>query len=138
MGYLLDTSVISEHTRKKPNGRVLEWLRSLPLEEQYLSVLSIGEIRHGIERLEAGARRERLRLWLERDLQGLFGDRLLALTSGVVERWGRLRAEMRLPVPAIDSLLAATALHHELRLVTRDDQDFVAFPGLIVVNPWRQ
>jgi len=138
MGYLLDTNVISEHTRKKPNSRVLEWLRSLPLEEQYLSVLSIGEIRHGIERLEAGARRERLRLRLERDLQGLFGDRLLALTSGVAERWGQLRAEMRRSVPAIDSLLAATALHNELRLVTRDEQDFVAFPGLIVVNPWRQ
>ena len=138
MSYLLDTNVISEHSRKKPNGRVLEWLRSLPIEEQFLSVLSIGEIRHGIERLEAGARKERLRLWLERDLQGLFGDRLLALTSAVAERWGRLRAEMRRPVPAIDSLLAATALHHDLRLVTRDEQDFVAFPGLIVVNPWRQ
>jgi predicted nucleic acid-binding protein len=138
MSYLLDTNVISEHSRKKPNSRVLEWLRSLPIEEQYLSVLSIGEIRHGIERLDAGARKERLRLWLERDLQGLFGDRLLALTSAIAERWGRLRAEMRRPVPAIDSLLAATALHHDLRLVTRDEQDFVAFPGLIVVNPWRQ
>jgi hypothetical protein len=138
MSYLLDTNVISEHSRKKPNGRVLAWLRSLPIEEQYLSVLSLGEIRHGIERLDAGARKERLRLWLERDLQDLFGARLLAVTSPVAERCGRLRAEMRRPIPAVDSLLAATALQHDLRFVTRDEQDFVGFPGLTVINPWRQ
>jgi predicted nucleic acid-binding protein len=138
MGYLLDTNVISEHSRKKPNAHVLAWLRSLPIDEQYLSVLSLGEIRNGVERLEAGASRERLRLWLERDLHDLFGDRLLAVTPSVADRWGRLRAEMRRPIPAIDSLLAATALHHDLRLVTRDEGDFLAFPGLVLVNPWRQ
>lgn len=138
MGYLLDTNIISEHSRKRPNSQVVAWLRSLPIEQQYLSVLSLGEIRQGIERLDAGARRERLRLWLDRDLQDLFGSRLLGVTSAVADRWGRLRAEMRRPVPAICSLLAATALHHDLSLVTRNEQDFTDFPGLVVVNPWRE
>ena len=77
MSYLLDTNVISEHSRPRPNARVLAWLRTLPIEEQFLSVLSVGEIRNGIERLDDARRRERLRLWLERDLQDLFGDRLV-------------------------------------------------------------
>jgi hypothetical protein len=138
MSYLLDTNVISEHTRKKPNGDVVAWLRSLPIEEQYLSALSVGEIRDGVERLGPGTKKERLRLWLERDLQDVFGDRLLDLTTAIADRWGRLTAEVQHPVPVIDSLLAATALHHDLRLVTRDEQDFLRFPGLVVVNPWRR
>jgi hypothetical protein len=138
MSYLLDTNVISEHSRTRPNARVLAWLRTLPVEEQYLSVLTLAEIRNGIERLNDAPRRDRLRRWLEGELQDLFGSRLLAVTSAVADRWGRLRASMHRPVPATDSLLAATALHHDLRLVTRNEQDFLPFPGLIVVNPWRQ
>jgi predicted nucleic acid-binding protein len=138
MSYLLDTNVISEHSRPRPNAQVLAWLRTLPIEEQFLSVLSIGEIRNGVERLDDERRRERLRLWLERDLHDLFGDRLLVVTAAIADRWGRLRAEMRRPLPTVDSLLAATALHHDLRLVTRNEQDFAGYPGLVVVNPWRQ
>jgi predicted nucleic acid-binding protein len=138
MSYLLDTNVISEHSRTRPNTRVLAWLRTLPVEEQYLSVLTLGEVRNGIERLDDAPRRERLRRWLERDLQDFFGRRLLDVTPAVADRWGRLRAAMRRPVPAIDSLLAATALHYDLRLVTRNEPDFLQFPGLVVVNPWHQ
>ena len=138
MSYLLDTNVISEHSRTRPNVQVLAWLRTLPIEEQYLSVLTLGEVRNGIERLDDAPKRDRLRRWLERDLQDFFDRRLLPVTAAVADRWGRLRAAMRRPVPAIDSLLAATALHHDLRLVTRNEQDFLQFPGLVVVNPWRQ
>lgn len=138
MSYLLDTNVILEHSRPRPNAQVLAWLRTLPIEEQFLSVLSVGEIRNGVERLVDERKRERLRRWLERDLQDLFGDRLLAVTAMIADRWGRLRAEVRRSVPTIDSLLAATALHHDLRLVTRNEGDFSQFPGLVVVNPWRQ
>ena len=138
MSYLLDTNVISEHSRTRPNAQVLAWLRTLPVEEQYLSVLTLGEVRNGIERLDDAPKRDRLRRWLERDLQDFFDRRLLPVTAAVADRWGRLRAAMRRPVPAIDSLLAATALHHDLRLVTRNEQDFLQFPGLMVVNPWRQ
>jgi toxin FitB len=137
VSYLLDTNVISEHSRPRPNAHVIAWLRTLPIEEQFLSVLTIGEIRNGIERLDDGRKRERLRVWLERDLRDLFGDRLLAVTDTVADRWGRLRAEVRRSVPTVDSLLAATALQHDLRLVTRNEQDFTGYPGLVVVNPWK-
>ena len=137
MSYLLDTNAISEASRPKPNARVMRWLNQLRIDEQYLSVLTFGEIRNGIERLKDGPRREALRLWLDRDLQARFGARLLPVTAPVADRWGRLRAEVGRSVPAIDSLLAATALHHDLRLVTRNEQDFARYPGLIVVNPWR-
>jgi len=137
MTYLLDTNVVSEYSRRAPNPHVVAWLRSIALEEQFFSVLSLGEIHHGMERLAGGTRRERLRLWLERDLEPVFGDRLLPITAAIAERWARLRVEMRRSVPVIDSLIAATALHHDLRLVTRNERDFTDFPGLIVVNPWR-
>ena len=85
-------------------------------------------------RLPDGTRKEQLRLWLDRDIAAWFGDRLLPISLDVAERWGRLVAEHR-PLPTIDSLLAATALHHGLRLVTRNIADF-QFAGLTVINPW--
>lgn len=135
MSYLLDTNVISELVRTTPNEHVVAWFSDVPDEALHLSVLTLGEIRKGVERLRAGARREKLRVWLETELPGWFGDRMLAVDAGVADRWGRLLAEVGRPVPAVDGLLAATALHHELRLVTRNEADF-DFPGLEVVNPW--
>ena len=136
MSYLLDTNVISEHTRPKPDAAVVKWLRSIPIAEQYMSVLTLGEVRYGIDRLTSGARREGLRRWLDTDVVVLFADRLLPITAGVAERWVRLRLEAGRSVPAVDSLIAATALHHDLRLVARNACDFAHFPGLVVVNPW--
>lgn len=136
MSYLLDTNVVSEIVRPRPSGRVLAWFEAVPDDALHLSVLSLGEIRKGVETLEDDARKERLRIWLEHDLRAWFGDRLLAVTPDVADRWGRLLAEIRRPVPAVDSLLAATALHHDLRLVTRNEPDF-PFRGLEIVNPWR-
>jgi toxin FitB len=136
--YLLDTNILSEHTRRVPDARVIEWTRSTPIEHQFMSVLSLGEVRYGIERLTVTAKREQLRNWLETDLRATFGDRLLPVTAAIAELWARLRAEVRRSVPTVDSLLAATALHHDLRLVTRNEKDFAPYPGLLVVNPWRQ
>ena len=136
MSYLLDTNVISELVRKRPSTRVVGWFDTVPDEALHLSALTLGEIRKGIERLADGRRKERLRLWLEQDLPAWFGDKILPVTASVADRWGRLLAALSRPAPAIDSLLAATALHHELRLVTRNEGDFASF-GLDVVNPWR-
>lgn len=136
MSYLLDTNLISELVRAKPSGRVVQWFREVPDEALYLSVLTLGEIRKGVERLAAGARREKLRVWLETDLPDWFEDRVLAIDAAVADRWGRLLSEIGRPVPAVDSLLAATALHHELRFATRNKTDFDDFPGLEVVDPW--
>ena len=136
MSYLLDTNVISELVRTSPSAKVVGWFDDIPDEALHLSVLSLGEIRRGVERLADGARKERLRLWLENDLPAWFGNRLLNVDAEVAERWGRLLAAVGRPLPAVDSLLAATALHHELRLVTRNARDFADLPGLDVVNPW--
>lgn len=135
MSYLLDTNVLCELARVRPSDKVLDWFQRTPDTALHLSVLSLGEVRRGVERLAAGPRRERLRVWLERDLPARFAERLLPVTAEVADRWGRLLAEAGRPAPAVDSLLAATALYHDLRLVTRNERDF-RFPGLVVVNPW--
>jgi len=135
VSYLLDTNVISELARKKPSDRVIRWFREIPDEALHLSVLTLGEIRKGVEGLPAGARREKLRVWLEMELSEWFEDRVLPVDAAVADRWGRLLSEMQRPLPAVDSLLAATALHHDLRFVTRNKADF-DYPGLDVIDPW--
>ena len=135
MSYLLDTNVVSELVKRRPSSAVTAWFETIPDAALHLSVISLGEIRQGVEALRNGAKKERLRLWLEQDLPAWFEDRLLPVSATVADRWGRLLADAGRPIPAIDSLLAATALHHELRLVTRNVRDF-RFPGLEVVNPW--
>jgi predicted nucleic acid-binding protein len=135
MSYLLDTNILSETVRRKPNKSVITWLDQLPGEALYVSVLTLGEIRKGIETLADGKQREKLRLWLEHELPEWFGGRVLPVDLAVADRWGRLLAEIGRPVPTTDSLLAATALHHELRVVTRNSADF-EYPGLEVINPF--
>jgi len=135
VSYLIDTNVLSELVRPKPSPVVLAWFRDVPDDSLYISVLTIGEIRKGVESVAAATRREKLRVWLEHTLPDWFQERVLAIDEPVAECWGRLMAEVNRPVPAIDSLLAATALHHDLRMVTRNVLDFI-FPELEVINPW--
>ncbi len=135
MSYLLDTNVLSELVRPKPNDAVLAWFANVPDESLYISVLTLGEIRKGVESVPDAKRKERLRVWLEHTLPEWFGSRLLSVDVSVAEKWGRLQADAQRPVPAIDSLLAATALHHELRMVTRNAKDF-GYAGLEAINPW--
>ena len=136
MSYLVDTNVISEIVRTKPDANVLQWFENIPTDALHMSVLSLGEIRKGIEGIKDYSRREKLRIWLEIELPEWFGNRIINIDISIVDRWGRLNNEMKRPLPVIDSLIAATALHHELRLVTRNEQDF-NYPALEVVNPWK-
>lgn len=136
MSYLLDTNVISETIRRQQNRLVMEWLEQIPAEALFVSVLTLGELRKGVERIEEKKRKEKLRLWLEHELPAWFEGRVIPVNLAVAERWGRLLAEVGRAVPTIDSLLAATALHYELRLVTRNARDFV-YRGLEVINPWQ-
>jgi len=137
MSYLLDTNVLSELVRPKPDEAVLAWFANVPDESLYISVLTLGEIRKGVEGVPDAQRKERLRVWLEHTLPEWFGSHVLPVDVNVAERWGRLQADAQRPVPAIDSLLAASALHHELRMVTRNAKDF-GYAGLEVINPWIQ
>jgi len=135
MSYLLDTNIISELKKNAPNPKVVKWINSLPSDALHISVLTVGEIREGLETITDPKRREKLRVWLENDLPEWFEGRILPVNIDVVQRWGRIQHEIGRPVSAIDSLLAATALHYELRMVTRNAKDF-KFPSLDIINPW--
>ena len=135
-GYLIDTNVISELRRREPEPRVVRWFEQRPARQLFLSVLTLGEIRRGVERLDEGERQQALRAWLEQELPAFFSGRLLPIDDAVAQRWGRLMAEMGRPLPAIDSLLAATALEHNLVLVTRNLKDVADLP-VAVANPWQ-
>lgn len=135
MSYLVDTNVVSELARPRPAPAVTRWFDAVADDALYLSVLSLGELRRGVELLPAGKRQEQLRHWLERELPAWFGERLLPVDAAVADTWGRLQARAERTLPAVDSLLAATALHHRLRLVTRNTRDFEG-AGLDTLNPW--
>ncbi len=138
MNYLLDTCVISEFVAPQPTGKVVNWLAKLDPETVFLSVVTLGEIQKGIEKLPASKRKEALRTWLKEDLLVRFHDRLLPLEIGEMLAWGTLISKVEAkgaPMPLIDSLIAATALHHDLVVVTRDQDDF-APSGVRLINPW--
>ena len=135
MSYLLDTNVLSELRRKTPDARAVEWFSRRPASTLFLSVLTLGELRKGIEGVPDAERRMALTDWLETDLSVFFAGRILSVDSQVADRWGRLVAAAGRPLPAIDSLLGATAAHHGLSMVTRNTRDFTNM-GLDVINPW--
>jgi predicted nucleic acid-binding protein len=134
-GWLVDTNVISELRRRDPDANVRAWFAQRPATELYLSVLTLGEIRKGVEALTDSGRRTVLNQWLERELPVFFADRLLPIDAAVAHQWGQLLAKAGRSLPAIDSLLAATALHHNLVLVTRNLKDVAGLP-VKVLNPW--
>jgi predicted nucleic acid-binding protein len=138
-GYLLDTNVISELMKARPARSVADWIVSTPEELMHLSVITIGEIRKGIDLLdEDEPRRGALQSWLDHDLRVRFAGRLLSFDEWVAERWGQLEAlakRQRVTLPTIDAQLAATALHHGLTFVTRNTAD-VRLTGVPLFNPW--
>ncbi len=135
MSYLIDTNVLSELRRNAPDASVLSWFQKRPPASLYLSVLTLGEIRKGIELLTDGKRQLALRDWLDVDLPAFFTGRILPIDGAVADRWGRIVAAAGRPVAAVDSLLAATAVTHDLILVTRNVKDFIALP-VATINPW--
>jgi toxin FitB len=135
LSYLVDTNVLSELRRKQPDPQVAHWFSARPAGTLYLSVLTLGEIRKGVEALSDQSRKLPLLDWLETDLPAFFEGRILPVDGAVAELWGRLLAKAGRPLPAIDSLLAATALHHGLMLVTRNVRDMDGL-GVALINPW--
>jgi toxin FitB len=138
MTFLLDTCVISELIAKQPNLRVVQWVDSIDEDKLFLSALTIGEIKRGIEKLADSSRKSALAEWLEDDLLIRFTDRILPIDIPVMLVWGQLTAGLEKQgrrMPAIDSLIAATCLQGRLDLVTRNETDF-AHSGVAVINPW--
>ena len=132
---LLDSNVLSELVRPRPSPNVVKYLASIPIARQFVSVLSIGEIRFGVEKLKTGQRHQELARWLASDVLAIKAERILPVSLEVAERWGKLKADAGRTLPVIDSLLAATALHHDFDLVTRNTKDFVGL-GLRLVDPF--
>lgn len=137
-GFLLDTNCISELVRVHPDPRLVEWLEDTEEAALYLSVLTFGEIRKGVAALPPSKRRMRQETWLEVDLRTRFSGRILPVDATVADRWGSLAAQAKrkgMPLAVIDGLLAATALHYNLTVVSRNRTDFLN-AEVPVLSPW--
>ncbi|MCX6055249.1 MAG: type II toxin-antitoxin system VapC family toxin [Chloroflexi bacterium] len=138
MNYLIDTCVISEYTRKTKNERVIGWLKSIQDQDLFISVITVGEIQHGIERLPDSHRKTELQSWMSNDLIEKFGDRILTLDTQTMFVWGGLVARLEKtghPTGLMDSLIASVALSHNLIVATRNIDDF-SYTGVQLINPW--
>lgn len=140
MRYLLDTCVVSEFARPQPNPNVLAWLGVREEQSLFLSVLTLGELQKGIEKLPSSRRRTALQEWLNQDMRERFAGRLLPVSEDIALTWGRLQGEaerLGRMLPAIDALIGATALVHGLVVVTRNEQD-IGRTGARVIDPWTE
>lgn len=136
MRYLLDTNVISELVKQKPNVKVTNWINNKDNSLFCISVITLGEIRKGINGITDRKRYEEISHWLEIELPHYFEDRILPIDQKIADMWGRLQSQLKgQSLPAIDALIAATAKAHHLNLVTRNVKDFVN-TAVELINPW--
>lgn len=135
MSYLFDTNVVSETRKRRPPPQIVAVINSIPLDEAYVSVLTLGEMRRGIVMKAAVDRASAVEFeaWLD-DVQKTLAGRILPITSEIALRWGELNIGRTRPI--VDTLIAATALVHDLTLVTRNERDFADL-GVRLLNPWR-
>jgi tRNA(fMet)-specific endonuclease VapC len=140
MKYLLDTCLISELVVKAPNLRVVQWVDEQDPANLFLSVITIGEISKGIAKLTDSRRKQKLESWLQNELLQRFSQNILSINIDVMLVWGRLMASLELTgrkMALMDSLIAALALHGNLQLVTRNENDFIN-AGISILNPWKE
>jgi len=138
MSYLIDTCCISELVKKKPNPNVVKWFNAHDELSMFLSVITFGELRKGIEKLPDTKKKKELNRWVKEDLKHRFKNRILNINSEEVNKWGQILAAAEKngkSLPAIDSLIAATAQIHDLLVVTRNTQ-YLEGSGVEVINPW--
>ena len=137
MSFLLDTNAISEWMKPRPNPGLTSWMETIDEDRVFLSVVTLTELRYGIERLTASKRRKQLEEWLAHELPLRFEERILSIDSMIALACGTIvarRETMGRPIEAMDAFLAATAQVHRLTLVTRNDSDFE--DTIACVNPW--
>jgi len=138
VAYLLDTCAISEMVAVKPNPNVLSWFQSQNEEMLFLSIITIGEIEKGIYQLPASRKRTLLETWLFDDLAPNFHGRILEINRKLITSWAKMIADLKtkgVVRPSFDSLIEATALHHQLILVTRNVKNF-QYSQVTILNPW--
>jgi predicted nucleic acid-binding protein len=134
--FLLDTNAISEWIKPRPDPGLIAWMASVDEDRTFVSVISLAELRYGIERLPESNRRRNLETWLNERLTLRFEGRILWVDALVAEMWGRLTSRNEFdgrPKGIMDTFLAATAAVHELTIVSRNVEDF---PAAKVLNPW--
>jgi predicted nucleic acid-binding protein len=138
VSFLLDTNVVSEWVKSRPDRSVVAWLAAVDEDQVFISVVTLAELRYGIERMTAGSRRNRLAQWLQDALPPRFDGRILSIDHIVADVWGKVVARSEAagrPIGAMDAFIAATAEAHGLILVTRNVSDFEASIKAII-NPW--
>jgi tRNA(fMet)-specific endonuclease VapC len=138
MNYLLDTCVLSEFTRRQPHKCVIDWLNSIEEEKLFISVITVGEIQRGIERLPASYRKTELLTWMNTGLLQRFNGRMIVIDAPTMLMWGSLTARLEVagqPMGVMDSLIVASALQNNLIVATRNVTDFLP-GGVQVINPW--
>ena len=136
--FFVDTNIPSELTRERPDAGVAAFLKGADKTSIFLSVMTIGEICKGIAGLPPSQKRDSLQSWLDNDVRHWFAGRVLPVSEEIAERWGRLAASAKLrgaPLAVVDGVIAATASHHRLTLVTRNIKDFANL-GVDLLNPW--
>ena len=136
MKYLLDTNVISELRKSDCNQSVKSFASEIPWDNFYLSVITIGELCYGIEKLPNKKKKHELSVWLYSKVPQWFNRRIISLDTEVLLEWGKIRAKTERTLPVIDSLIAAAAITHRMFLVTRNTKDFEDIEGLNLLNPW--
>jgi toxin FitB len=137
MSFLLDTNAVSEWAKPRPNPGLIGWMESTDEDRVFISVVTLAELRYGLERLATGARRRRLEAWLGHEVPLRFEGRILPIDANIAEAWGKTVSRSDAagrPIGAMDAFLAATAEFHHLTLVTRDVSDFQLLKA--VFNPW--
>lgn len=137
MNFLLDSNAVSEWVKPRPNPDLVRWMESADEDRIFLSVVTLAELRYGVERMPAGARRARLERWLEQELPLRFEGRILPVDEKVAEGWGKAVSrseELGRPMGVMDAFLAATVEAHHLTLVTRNVGHFLLLKS--VLNPW--
>jgi toxin FitB len=137
-GFLLDTNIPSEMTRPSPQPSVSAWLDDADDDRLYFSVVSLGEVLKGVTLLTESRRRIQLQQWLDETLRPWFEGRVLPVDQPIAERWGALTGQCQLkgrPLKVVDGFIAATALEHDLTVVTRNVKDFAGL-GVMIINPW--
>ena len=137
MNFLLDTKAVSEWVKPQPNPGLIRWMASADEDRVFLSVISLAELRYGVERMAVGTRRSRLEAWLRDELPLRFEGRILPVDEDIAGAWGRTMSRSEAlgrPMSVMDAFLAATAETHELTLVTRNVTHFKVLKSLL--NPW--
>jgi predicted nucleic acid-binding protein len=138
LNFLLDTNVVSEWTKARPDPGVVQWLDAADEDRVFVSVVTLAELRRGVTRLRDGTRRRLLEQWLGHEVIARFASRIIPVDDAIADCWGRIIADREAsgrPMSVMDGLIAATAEYHDLTLVTRNSSDFDPLRNRLL-NPW--